>query len=76
MDKKNGQLPMKGALRKKPRSGKGRKKDGVECPIQEYDFFVARQGEKGTMVTPEEEAEADKKEDSGQDKSMTFFLSE
>ena len=70
-------LLMKGALKKgHPRSGKGKKKDESECPIQEYDFFVARKGEKGTTVVPEEEAEAKHKEDSGRDKSATFFLSE
>jgi hypothetical protein len=68
-------LLMEGALKKgHPLSGKG--KDESECPIQEYDFFVARQGETGITVVPGEEAEAKHKEDYGRDKSATFFLSE
>jgi hypothetical protein len=68
-------LLMEGALKKgHPRSGKG--KDESECPVQEYEFFVARQGETETTVVSEEETEAKHKEDSRRDKSVTFFLSE
>jgi hypothetical protein len=55
--------------------GKGKKETVSSVPIQEYDFFVTRDGG-DTEETPPADQSVNVKKKGGRNKSTSFFLSD
>ena len=67
---------MEGEKKRAGLTGSKRKKKNVNSgPIQEYDFFVARDGDDTEETAPADQSVESKKKD-GRNKSSSFFLSD